>query len=103
MKKKVKKQIKQEHKGVKITEWQKESEKEIKETEQEINIEIPQQAEFFKTPVRFGNIPVDKLPLGCDEKEQYRKIYPKISLPFQVVEKVSFGHNKLIRFAHSSD
>ncbi|MBI2047410.1 hypothetical protein HYT26_04595 [Candidatus Pacearchaeota archaeon] len=75
MKKKVKKQIKQEHKGTKITEWRREVEKEIKETEQEVNIEIPQQAEFFKTPVRFGNIPVDKLPFGCDEKEQYRKNY----------------------------
>src|SRR3989338_4225210 len=81
--------------GVKIREYIKESEKEIKESEQEINIEIPPQPEFFKTPVRFGNIPVDKLPLGCDEKEQYRKIYPKISLPFQVVEKVSFGHKDL--------
>ncbi len=53
------------------------------------------EAWFFKTPVRFGNIPVDTLPLGCDEKEQYRKIYPKISLPFQIVERISFGHNDL--------
>jgi site-specific DNA-methyltransferase (adenine-specific)/adenine-specific DNA-methyltransferase len=30
--------------------------------------------------------------LGCDPKEQYRKIYPKISLPFQIVERISFGH-----------
>ena len=86
---------KQVHNGAKISEWQKEAQKEIKQVEEEINIEIPQQAEFFKTPVRFGNIPVDKLPLGCDEKEQYRKIYPKISLPFQVVERVSFGHKDL--------
>ncbi|MCX6706942.1 MAG: hypothetical protein NT001_02260 [Candidatus Woesearchaeota archaeon] len=79
----------------KVLEYLKESKKEISQKEEEVNIEIPQQAEFFKTPVRFGNIPVDKLPLGCDEKEQYRKIYPKISLPFQVVEKVSFGHKDL--------
>src|SRR3989344_2782733 len=86
---------KESESSVKIGEYIRESEKEIKESEQEINIEIPQQAQFFKTPIRFGNIPVDKLPLGCDEKEQYRKIYPKISLPFQTVEKISFGHKDL--------
>lgn len=78
-----------------VRDFLREAEKEIAESTEEVNIEIPQQAEFFKTPVRFGNIPVDKLPLGCDEKEQYRKIYPKISLPFQVVERISFGHKDL--------
>ncbi len=78
-----------------IQEFSRETKKQVDNSEQEINIEIPQQAEFFKTPIRFGNIPVDKLPLGCDEKEQYRKIYPKISLPFQTVEKISFGHKEL--------
>jgi DNA modification methylase len=80
---------------VKLAEFIKEAEKEIKKSEQEVNIAIPQQTEFFKTPIRFGNIPVDKLPIGCDEKEQYRKIYPKILLPFQTVEKISFGHKNL--------
>jgi len=80
---------------IKLREFFKEAEKEVRQNEEEINIEIPQQAEFFKTPIRFGNIPVDKLPLGCDQKEQYRKIYPKISLPFQTVEKISFGHKNL--------
>jgi len=81
--------------NVKVTEYIREAKKEIEQKEEELNIEIPQQPEFFKTPIRFGSIPVDKLPLGCDEKEQYRKIYPKISLPFQVVEKISFGHKEL--------
>ncbi len=80
---------------IKLTEFIKEAEKEQKPIEQEVNIEIPQQVEFFKTPVRFGNIPVDKLPLGCDKENQYRKIYPKISLPFQTVERISFGHKEL--------
>jgi len=62
--------------------------------ETEVNVDIPKQVEFFKTPIRFGNIPVDTLPLGCDEKEQYRKLYPKVSLPFQIVERVSLGHPK---------
>ncbi len=87
--------VKSSKSNEKVTEYLKEAEKEIEQKEEEFNIEIPQQAEFFKTPVRFGNIPVDKLPLGCDEKEQYRKIYPKISLPFQVVERISFGHKDL--------
>jgi len=80
---------------IKIGEYTREGEKEVSQKEEEINIEIPEQPEFFKTPIRFGNIPVDTLPLGCDQKEQYRKIYPKISLPFQVVERVSFGHKDL--------
>lgn len=84
-----------QHVGVKVTEYLKEAKKEISQKEEEINVEIPQQAEFFKTPVRFGNIPVDKLPMGCDEKEQYRKLYPKISLPFQIIEKISFGSKDL--------
>lgn len=79
----------------KVSEFLREAEKEIAESGEEVKIEIPEQPEFFKTPVRFGSIPVDKLPLGCDEKEQYKKIYPKISLPFQQVEKISFGHSAL--------
>lgn len=79
----------------KVSEFLREAEKEIAESTEEVKIEIPEQPEFFKTPVRFGNIPVDKLPLGCDEKEQYKKIYPRISLPFQQVEKISFGHSDL--------
>ncbi len=95
VKKKTKKEIKKKQSNIKVTEFIREAEKVIQQKEEEVNVEIPQQAEFFKTPVRFGNIPVDKLPLGCDIKEQYRKIYPKISLPFQVVERVSFGHKDL--------
>lgn len=95
MKKTKHKKIKQKAPALKLQEWQHEADKDIKESEQEVNVEIPQQAEFFKTPIRFGNIPVDTLPLGCDEKEQYRGKYPKISLPFQTVERISFGHKDL--------
>jgi len=89
------KKTKKKEENIKLQEWQHQAGKEIKESEQEINVEIPEQAEFFKTPVRFGNIPVDQLPLGCDQKEQYRKIYPKISLPFQTTERISLGHKDL--------
>ncbi len=92
---KIKKPVKKKEENIKLQEWQHQAGKEIKESEQEVNVEIPEQAKFFKTPVRFGNIPVDTLPLGCDQKEQYRKIYPKISLPFQTTERISLGHKDL--------
>lgn len=63
--------------------------------------EIPVQEEFYQIPTRFGNVPVDKAPLGWDENQRFEKVYPKVSLPFQQIERVSFGHpefepNKLL-------
>jgi len=58
-------------------------------------VEIPKQFEFYKVPRRFGSIPVDELPFGCDRDQQYYKIYPRVSLPFQQVERISFGHPEL--------
>ena len=46
-------------------------------------------------PHRFGSIPVDANPLGCDLDKQYYKLYPKILLPFQKADRVSFGHPEL--------
>lgn len=64
--------------------------------EEKIEItEIPVQKELYKIPKRFGSIPVDELPLGCDPEKQYYKIYPRVSLPFQRVERISFGHPEL--------
>jgi hypothetical protein len=57
--------------------------------------EIPQQFEFYRVPKRFGSIPVDELPLGCDKDEQFYKIYPKIQLPFQRADRISLGHSAL--------
>ena len=57
--------------------------------------EIPNQRDFYKIPRRFGSIPIDKLPLGCDLEYQYQKIYPRIPLPFQKADRVSFGHPEL--------
>ncbi len=65
------------------------------ELEPERITKLPEQPEFYKVPRRFGSIPVDELPLGCDPKEQYYKIYPRISLPFQRVDRISFGHPEL--------
>ena len=57
--------------------------------------EIPKQKEFYKIPRRFGSIPVDELPLGCDPDKQYYKIYPRIGLPFQKANTVTFGYPTL--------
>jgi len=65
------------------------------EIEERPKVEIPPQYEFYKVPRRFGSIPVDELPLGCDKEEQYYKVYPRVSLPFQRVERISFGHPRL--------
>ncbi|MGD0976883.1 MAG: site-specific DNA-methyltransferase [Minisyncoccia bacterium] len=57
--------------------------------------EIPVQEEFYQMPTRFGNVPVDKAPLGWDEQRRFEKVYPRVSLPFQQIERVSFGHPEL--------
>ena len=58
-------------------------------------IETPIQKDFYKIPARFGSIPVDELPTGCDPDKQYYKIYPRVALPFQKADRVSFGYPKL--------
>jgi DNA modification methylase len=56
---------------------------------------LPQQEEFWRPPVRFGSVPVEKEPLGWDRRKGFRKLFPQVMLPFQVVERVSFGHPEL--------
>ena len=56
---------------------------------------LPSQEEFFRPPVRFGSVPVEEKPLGFDAKRGYKKLFPPIMLPTQVVERVSFGHPEL--------
>jgi len=56
---------------------------------------LPQQEEFWRPPVRFGSVPVEKEPLGWDRRQGFRKLFPFVSLPTQVVERVSFGHPEL--------
>ena len=64
------------------------------EPEEVQKTEIPKQFEFYKVPKRFGSIPVDELPLGCDRDEQYHRVYPRIPLPFQKADRISFGSPK---------
>lgn len=56
---------------------------------------LPEQEEFWRPPARFGSIPVEKVPLGWDPRRGFRKIYPQVMLPTQVVERVTFGHPEL--------
>jgi len=56
---------------------------------------LPDQEEFWRPPVRFGSVPVEKVPLGWDRRRGFRKLFPVVSLPTQVVERVSFGHPEL--------
>jgi site-specific DNA-methyltransferase (adenine-specific) len=68
----------------------------IPPTDEEERVEaLPQQEEFWRPPVRFGSIPVEKEPLGWDKRKGFYKLFPRVSLPFQIVERVSFGHPDL--------
>lgn len=56
---------------------------------------LPAQEEFWRPPTRFGSVPVEKEPLGWDRRKGFRKLFPQVMLPFQVVKRVSFGHPEL--------
>ena len=56
---------------------------------------LPDQEAFWRPPVRFGSVPVEKEPLGWDRRKGFRKLFPPVSLPFQVAERVPFGHPEL--------
>ncbi len=56
---------------------------------------LPKQEDFWKPPVRFGSVPVESEPLGWDRRRGFRKLFPAVYLPFQVVERVTFGHPAL--------
>lgn len=56
---------------------------------------LPKEEEFWRPPTRFGSVPVEKEPLGWDRRRAFRKAFPTVYLPFQVVERVEFGHSDL--------
>jgi len=56
---------------------------------------LPEQEAHWRPPVRFGSVPVEKAPLGWDRRKGFRKLFPQVMLPLQVVERVKFGHSKL--------
>ena len=56
---------------------------------------LPDQEAFWRPPVRFGSVPVEKEPLGWDRRKGFRKLFPPVYLPLQVAERVPFGHPEL--------
>jgi len=62
---------------------------------EEVEEALPEQEEFWRPPARFGTVPVEANPLGWDSHRGFRKLYPQVMLPTQVVERVTFGHPEL--------
>lgn len=66
------------------------------------DVPIPDQADFYRPPARFGALPFDQAPLGWDivtrpgetKVTRFQHAYPTIRLPFQQVQRVEFGHNQ---------
>ena len=56
---------------------------------------LPEQHDFYKMPAKFGHVPVAEEPLGWDQKRRFEHLYPRVSLPFQIVERVEFGSSEL--------
>ncbi len=56
---------------------------------------LPEQEKFWRPPVRFGSVPVEKEPLGWDRRRGFRKLFPQVMLPFQVVDRIGFGHPEM--------
>ena len=55
---------------------------------------LPQQEEFWRPPARFGSEPVDADPLGWDRRQGFRKYYPRVDLPTQIIERVRLGYGE---------
>lgn len=55
---------------------------------------LPEQKSFFKIPARFGSVPVAEEPLGYDKDRRFEHHYPRIELPFQLVDVVETAAKK---------
>lgn len=67
---------------------------EVEERDERLDA-LPAQEAFWRPPTRFGSIPIEKEPLGWDRRKGFRKLFPAVYLPFQVVDRVTFGHPEL--------
>ena len=52
---------------------------------------LPEQEELWRPPARFGSVPVEAEPMGWDRRQGFRKHYPLVNLPTQIVERVQLG------------
>lgn len=57
-------------------------------------VALPEQKAFFKIPARFGHVPVAEEPLGYDRERRFEQHYPRIELPFQLVDSIETGVKK---------
>ena len=55
---------------------------------------LPQQEEFYRAPARFGAVPIEAEPKGWDRRAGFRRHYPLVSLPIQVIDRVPMGHKE---------
>jgi hypothetical protein len=55
---------------------------------------LPEQHDFYKMPAKFGHVPVAQEPMGWDPKRRFEHLYPRVSLPFQVIERVGSGSHE---------
>jgi len=53
---------------------------------------LPEQQEHWRAPARFGSVPVEEYPIGWDTHRRFEKHYPRVELPTQIVDRVSFGN-----------
>ena len=60
----------------------------------DVHTPLPQQEEFWRPPARFGSVPVEAEPLGWDRQRGFRKHYPRVDLPTQIIERVSLGNSE---------
>ena len=58
----------------------------------DIHEPLPQQEQFYRAPARFGNVPVEAEPKGWDRRQGFRRHYPLVNLPTQIVERVRLGN-----------
>ena len=55
---------------------------------------LPDQQEHWRAPARFGSVPVEEYPIGWDKQRRFEKHYPRVDLPTQIVDRVSFGNSE---------
>ncbi|MDI6774556.1 MAG: site-specific DNA-methyltransferase [Verrucomicrobiota bacterium] len=63
----------------------------VEEGKASYSMALPEQKAFFKIPARFGHVPVAEEPLGYDHERRFEQHYPRIELPFQLVDTVETG------------
>ena len=55
---------------------------------------LPEQEQFYRAPARFGSIPPEAEPKGWDRRSGFYRLYPRIELPTQIVERVHLGNQE---------